>query len=104
MAVQAAHLDIALCRKLHEAMPTVPLVMHGASGAVDEDVKQVILLGISKINIATFLQKKAALAVKAMFEQTPDAIGFRDLAKPQLQAIMDGVRGKIELFGTANRA
>jgi len=104
MAVQAAHLDIALCRKLHEAMPTVPLVMHGASGAVDEDVKQVIQLGISKINIATFLQKKAALAVKAMFEQTPDAIGFRDLAKPQLQAIMDGVRGKIELFGTANRA
>ena len=39
-----------------------------------------------------------------MFEQTPDAIGFRDLAKPQLQAIKDGVRGKIELFGTANRA
>ena len=104
MAVQAAHLDIALCRKLHEAMPTVPLVMHGASGAVDEDVKQVIQLGITKINIATFLQKKAALAVKAMFEQTPDAIGFRDLAKPQVQAIKDGVRGKIELFGTANRA
>jgi len=104
MAVQAAHLDIALCRKLHEAMPTMPLVMHGASGAVDEDVKQVIQLGITKINIATFLQKKAALAVKAMFEQTPDAIGFRDLAKPQVQAIKDGVRGKIELFGTANRA
>src|SRR5664280_975231 len=40
MAVQAAHLDIALCRKLHEAMPTMPLVMHGASGAVDEDVQQ----------------------------------------------------------------
>jgi fructose-bisphosphate aldolase, class II len=104
MAIQAAHLDIGLCRKLHEAMPTVPLVMHGASGAVDEDVKQVIQLGITKINIATFLQKKAALAVKAMFEQNPDAIGFRDLAKPQLQAVRDGVRGKIELFGTANRA
>ncbi len=104
MAVQAAHLDIDLCRKLHEAMPAVPLVMHGASGAVDDDVRQVIQLGITKINIATFLQKKAALAVKAMFKQTPDAIGFRDLAKPQLQAIRDGVRGKIELFGTANRA
>ena len=78
--------------------------MHGASGAVDEDVKQVIQLGITKINIATFLQKKAALAVKAMFEQNPGAIGFRDLAKPQLQAVTDGVRGKIELFGTANRA
>ena len=104
MAVQAAHLDIDLCRKLHEAMPTVPLVMHGASGAVDEDVRQVIQLGITKINIATFLQKRAALAVKAMFERTPDVIGFRDLAKPQVQAIQDGVRGKIELFGTANRA
>lgn len=104
MAIQAAHLDIGLCRKLHEAMPTVPLVMHGASGAVDEDVIQVIQLGITKINIATFLQKKAALAVKAMFEQNPDAIGFRDLAKPQLQAVREGVHGKIELFGTANRA
>lgn len=104
MAVQAAHLDIELCRKLHEAMPTVPLVMHGASGAVDEDVRQVIQLGITKINIATFLQKKAALAVKAMFQQNPDAIGFRDLAKPQMDAIREGVRGKIVLFGTANRA
>lgn len=104
MAVQAAHLDIDLCRKLHEAMPTVPLVMHGASGAVDEDVKRVIQMGVTKINIATFLQKKAALAVRAMFEHNPDAIGFRDLAKPQMQAVIDGVRGKIELFGTADRA
>ncbi len=104
MAVQAAHLDVELCRKLHEAMPTVPLVMHGASGAVDEDVRQVIQLGITKINIATYLQKKAALAVKAMFEKNPDAIGFRDIATPQLQAVRDGVRAKIELFGTANRA
>lgn len=104
MAVEAAHLDIDLCRRLHEAMPTVPLVMHGASGAVDEDVRQVIRLGITKINIATFLQKKAALAVKAMFEQNPGAIGFRDLAKPQMKAIREGVRSKIALFGTANRA
>jgi ketose-bisphosphate aldolase len=104
MAVQAAHLDVELCRRLHEAMPAVPLVMHGASGAVDEDVRQVIQLGVTKINIATYLQKQAALAVKAMFEKNPDAIGFRDLAKPQLQAIREGVRSKIELFETANRA
>ncbi len=104
MAVQAAHLDVELCRKLHEAMPTVPLVMHGASGAIDDDVKKVIAYGITKINISTFLQKKAALAVKDVFAKNPDAIGFRDLAKPALQAIKDGVANKITLFGTTNRA
>ena len=104
MAVQAAHLDVDLCRRLHEAMPAVPLVMHGASGAVDDDVRQVIGLGITKINIATYLQKKAMLAVRAALDAHPEAIGFRDLAAPQLKAVRDGVRAKIELFGTANRA
>ena len=43
----------------------VPLVLHGASGIGDEDIKKAISLGIAKINIHTELCQAAMEAVNA---------------------------------------
>ena len=46
-------LDIDRCRAIAEALPDVPLVLHGGSGTPLADVRKVIESGIAKVNIAT---------------------------------------------------
>lgn len=46
-------LDIDRCREIAEALPELPLVLHGGSGTPPEAVRQSIRCGISKVNIAT---------------------------------------------------
>jgi len=48
------HLDFDRLAKLNEAV-SVPLVLHGGSGSGDDNLKQAIALGITKINIASDL-------------------------------------------------
>lgn len=47
-------LNFDVVKRVREAV-SVPLVLHGASGISDADIKQAISLGISKINIHTEL-------------------------------------------------
>ncbi len=46
-------IDAERCREIADALPEVPLVLHGGSGTPPEDIRKVIENGISKINIAT---------------------------------------------------
>lgn len=46
-------LDIERCRAIAEALPELPLVLHGGSGTPLSDVRKVIENGVSKVNIAT---------------------------------------------------
>lgn len=50
---QEPKLDIDRCRAIADAMPEVPLVLHGGSGTPLADVRKVIQCGIAKVNIAT---------------------------------------------------
>ena len=50
---QEPKLDIDRCRAIADAMPDVPLVLHGGSGTPLADVRRVIECGIAKVNIAT---------------------------------------------------
>ena len=46
-------LDIPRCQAIADALPDVPLVLHGGSGTPLADVRKVIEAGIAKVNIAT---------------------------------------------------
>lgn len=46
-------IDVARCREIAEALPGLPLVLHGGSGTPLGDVRKVIEAGIAKVNIAT---------------------------------------------------
>lgn len=46
-------LDIPRCQAIADALPDVPLVLHGGSGTPLPDVRRSIEAGIAKINIAT---------------------------------------------------
>lgn len=83
---------------------SIPLVLHGASDVPDDMVKKAIEYGISKVNVATDLKIPFSNAIKQYFNEHPDANDPRKYLTPAKNAMMEVVRHKIEVCGSANRA
>ena len=101
-------LDFEALERIHQATNNIPLVLHGGTGIPDEMVQKAIRLGVSKINVNTDCQLVFAEATRKYIEAGKDQQGKgydpRKLLKPGADAIMDKVKEKIELFGSANKA
>ena len=79
----------------------VPLVLHGGSGLTDNDFKQAIKDGISKVNIFTDIN---IAAVKAEFSRFTDMNkGIIDLIPAAVEAIKQESMKKMELFGSVGK-
>ncbi|MCW2862804.1 MAG: fbaA [Actinoallomurus sp.] len=63
MLTRDATLDFALITALRDTVP-VPLVLHGSSGVADADLTAAVDAGMTKINIATQLNKVFTSAVR----------------------------------------
>ena len=100
-------LDFEALDRIHKAT-NIPLVLHGGTGIPDEMVQKAISLGVCKINVNTDCQLVFAEATRGYIEAGKDRQGKgfdpRKLLKPGADAIMEKVREKIELFGSANKA
>jgi fructose-bisphosphate aldolase class II len=64
MLSRDAVLDLELIAAIHRVVP-VPLVLHGSSGVPDEMLAAAVTAGMTKINIATQLNKVYTAAVRA---------------------------------------
>jgi len=65
MLTRTAVLDMALIAQIRARVPVaVPLVLHGSSGVPDESLSAAIAAGMTKINIATQLNKVFTAAVR----------------------------------------
>jgi ketose-bisphosphate aldolase len=91
-------LNFEVIEKVRAAV-NVPLVLHGASGISDADIKRAISLGIAKINIHTELCLAAMDAIQA---NTNDS--FLEIERKVRSAVKERALEKIELFGTKGRA
>lgn len=91
-------LNFEVVEKVRAAV-AVPLVLHGASGISDEDIKIAISLGITKINIHTELCEAAMSAVAANYQST-----FLDMEQKVRVAIKQRAVEKILLFGSDGKA
>jgi fructose-bisphosphate aldolase class II len=82
----------------------IPLVLHGASGVPEEDMRRAIAAGIAKVNVATetnraFLAALAQNLSEGVARNDPRAplAAARDAAQAAIQA-------KLRLFGSSGRA
>jgi ketose-bisphosphate aldolase len=64
MHTRDAVLDLGLVRRIRAAVP-VPLVLHGSSGVPDDALSAAVAAGLTKINIATQLNKVFTAAVRS---------------------------------------
>jgi len=70
MLTRNAVLDLDLVARLRAAVP-VPLVLHGSSGVPDEALAAAVRAGLTKINIATQLNKVFTAAVRDCLANEP---------------------------------
>lgn len=79
----------------------VPLVLHGGSGLTDNDFKQAIHHGISKINIFTDINIAAIQAIQDEFQDINE--GITELIPAQVEAVKQAVVKKLRLFEEAKK-
>lgn len=82
---------------------SIPLVLHGASGLPDEDIKRAISLGICKVNVATELKIAFSGALKEYFNENPDAEDPRKYMKPAKAAMKEVVKKVIRVCGSQDK-
>lgn len=93
-------LDLARLREIRQNVD-VPLVLHGGSGLSDDDFRNAVRDGISKVNIFTDLCLAGNKAVKEALETDTDYILVRNI---KVNAIKEAVKEKMRLFGCENKA
>ncbi|MCX8600390.1 MULTISPECIES: tagatose bisphosphate family class II aldolase [unclassified Gilliamella] len=81
----------------------IPLVLHGASGVPDKDVRECIKRGICKVNVATELKIAFADALKSYLIENPDANDPRHYMKPAKLAMKEIVKKIITTCGCAGK-
>lgn len=93
-------LDINRLSQIRSRIDT-PLVLHGGSGLSDDDFKNTIRSGITKVNIFTDLCLAGNKAMKQGLEKGLDYLETRNL---KVEYIKKAVKEKIRLFGCENKA
>jgi len=86
-----AALDLELVGRLHAAVP-VPLVLHGSSSVPDVGLKAAVVAGLTKINIATQLNRVFTAGLRRQLAEQPDASDPR----PYLAVGRDAIASEVE--------
>jgi fructose-bisphosphate aldolase class II len=115
-------LAIDRVEKIHRLIPTVRLVMHGASsvpqeliaqinkyggqmpnamGTPVESIQEAIGKGIRKINVDTDTRLAVTATIRQIFTESPGIFDPREYLGPARDAIYQVVRARIEAFGSA---
>lgn len=95
-------LDLDLLAQIKE-QTKIPLVLHGASGVSNDDIRRAIKLGIAKINIHTELRMAFINGMKEGIAQYPNTDDHREILKICIQKMQSVTEEKIELFGSNGR-
>ena len=103
MATRDAVLDLGLIARLHGAVG-VPLVLHGSSGVPDADLAAAVRAGMTKINIATQLNKVFTAAVRQVLSAEPAATDPRKYGAAGRDAIAVEVNRLLRLLCTGDTA
>ena len=86
------------------AVVDIPLVLHGASGVSDEDVRDCIERGICKVNFATELRVAFTDGIKALLKEKPDTYDPKPLGKAGIENVKRLVKHKITVCGCEGKA
>ncbi len=118
------HLDLERLKKI-AALVDLPLVLHGASGVLEDvvalaehhgaklgeargvldvDIVEAIKLGVTKVNIDTDLRLAFTAGVREAIDDLPAVIDPRKLLEPASLLIKEVAKRKMKLFGSAGKA
>ena len=93
-------LDLNRLREIRARVDT-PLVLHGGSGLSDDDFRNTVRDGITKINIFTDLQTAGENAMRKGLEQK---LCYADIRALKVDMMKAAVMDKMRLFGSNGKA
>ena len=100
MLTRNAVLDEDLIAAIHRAVP-VPLVLHGSSGVPDAGLAAAVAAGMTKINVATQLNKAYTGAVRACLAAEPALVDPRRYGAAAREAMAAEVTRLLGVLGAA---
>lgn len=78
---------------------SIPLVLHGASGLSDQDVKECVQRGMCKVNFATELRVAYTDACKKILKEKPDTFDPKKLGVAAMEAVKQLVMERMKVCG-----
>ncbi|WP_040950570.1 class II fructose-1,6-bisphosphate aldolase [Gorillibacterium massiliense] len=97
------HIHYNIIEEVAAAMP-ISIVLHGGSGVPDDMIKNAIKAGATKINVNTENQVAATAAIREVLGKDAKVYDPRKYLTPARNAMVEVVKGKIELFGSVGKA
>jgi len=94
------NLDMARLKTIKN-MLDMPIVLHGASGVPENQIKQAIELGVNKINIDTDVRLAFTAGIRTVLTETPDVFDPRKVLKLAKENMKNVVQEKIRMFKPA---
>lgn len=96
-------LDFDRLEKINSKL-NMPLVLHGASGVPQEDVRKAVTMGINKVNVNTAFQQAFTAKIRELFANDSELYDPRKYCGPGRDAIKAKVKQKIDILGSKNKA
>lgn len=82
----------------------LPLVLHGASGLTEEQVRECVKRGICKVNFATELRQAFTGAVRKVLDSDSEVFDPKKYGKPAMAAVKEQVKARIIMCGSNGKA
>lgn len=98
MEEQASHIDFNLLYAIQDVVD-IPLVIHGSSGLMDEEIIKMRSTHICKVNIGTALRVAFNNSLRKALDENPDNYVYTQLLQVPMQAVEDLVIKKLKLLG-----
>lgn len=86
------------------ARVSIPLVLHGSSGVLDESICEGIRRGLCKVNVATQMNGYYTAAVREYLRLNPENVDPRRYLTLARSNMVEGIRERIHLFGVSGKA
>jgi tagatose 1,6-diphosphate aldolase GatY/KbaY len=83
---------------------SIPLVLHGASGLSDDEVRECIKRGICKVNFATELRMAFSDGVKKVLAENPDVFDPKAYGKAGRENVKQQVMSRMKVCGCDGKA
>lgn len=80
----------------------MPLVLHGGSGAGEENIRRAVACGINKINVCTDLMNYAKDSMVKTLQEQPD-IQYMEWHEAAEETMKDFIKSYMRMIGSSNR-
>lgn len=96
-------LKLELLKEIREKV-NIPLVLHGGSSNPDEEIREAVKIGISKINISSDIKYAFYQKCREMFEANPKMLEPNAIYPPCIEEMNKVIDYKMKLFNDVGKS